>query len=184
MTFGQRVVGALKLNANTFEDIERDPTAIRQAVGIIALAALASNLGQIWRLGFGSMLIGVCSSLIGYMLWAVVVWLAGTKLMPDPATKADFPETFRTIAFAASPGLIGVVTIIPLLGWLLMLLLTPVILIWSLAAMVVAVRQVLDYSDTFKAVVVVLIGFVVYLVFWGTVAFLSFGAALIAGLPR
>jgi hypothetical protein len=65
-----------------------------------------------------------------------------------------------------------------------MLLLTPIVLIWSLAAMVVAVRQVLDYSDTFKAVVVVLIGFVVYLVFWGTVAFLAFGAALISGLPR
>ena len=51
-----------------------------------------------------------------------------------------------------------------------MLLLTPVIWIWSMAAMVVAVRQVLDYSETFKAVVVVLIGFVVYLVFWGTIA--------------
>jgi hypothetical protein len=118
------------------------------------------------------------------MLWSVVVWLVGTKVMPEPATKADFQETFRTIAFAASPGLIGVVTIVPFLGGLLMLLLTPVILLWSLAAMVVAVRQVLDYSDTFKAVVVVLIGFAVYLVFWGTVAFLSFGAALIAGLPR
>ena len=104
MTFGERVVGALKLDANTFEDIERDPTAMGQAVGIIALAALASNLGQIWRLGFGVMLIGVCSSLVGYVLWSVVVWLVGTKLMPDPATKADFPETFRTIAFAASPG--------------------------------------------------------------------------------
>ena len=123
MTFGERVVGALKLDANTFEDIERDPTAMGQAVGIIALAALASNLGQIWRLGFGVMLIGVCSSLVGYVLWSVVVWLAGTKLMPDPATKADFPETFRTIAFAAAPGLIGVVTIIPFLGWLLMLIL-------------------------------------------------------------
>ena len=59
------------------------------------------------------MLIGVCSSLVGYVIWAVVVWLVGTKLMPDPATKADFPETFRTIAFAAAPGLIGVVTIVP-----------------------------------------------------------------------
>ena len=128
------------------------------------------------------MLIGVCSSLVGYVLWSVVVWLAGTKLMPDPATKADFPETFRTIAFAASPGLIGVVTIVPLLGWLLMLLLTPVILIWSMVAMVVAVRQVLDYSETFKAVIVVLIGFVVYLVFWGTMAFLTFGAAVVGGM--
>jgi hypothetical protein len=182
MTFGDRVVGALKLDANTFEDIERDPTAMGQAVSIIALAALASNLGQIWRLGFGVMLIGVCSSLVGYVIWSVVVWLAGTKLMPDPATKADFPETFRTIAFAAAPGLIGVVTIIPFLGWLLMLILTPVILIWSMAAMVVAVRSVLDYSETFKAVIVVLIGFVVYLVFWMTIAFLSFGAAIVGGM--
>ena len=182
MTFGERVVGALKLDANTFEDIERDPTAMGQAVGIVALAALASNLGQIWRLGFGVMLIGVCSSLVGYVLWSVVVWLAGTKLMPDPATKADFPETFRTIAFAAAPGLIGVVTIIPFLGWLLMLILTPVILIWSMAAMVVAVRSVLDYSETFKAVIVVLIGFVVYVVFWMTMAFLSFGAAVVGGM--
>ena len=182
MTFGERVVGALKLDANTFEDIERDPTAMGQAVGIIALAALASNLGQIWRLGFGVMLIGVCSSLVGYVLWSVVVWLAGTKLMPDPATKADFPETFRTIAFAAAPGLIGIVTIIPFLGWVLMLILTPVILIWSMAAMVVAVRSVLDYSETFKAVIVVLIGFVVYVVFWMTMAFLSFGAAIVGGL--
>ena len=182
MTFGDRVVGALKLDANTFEDIERDPTAMGQAMGIIALAALASNLGQIWRLGFGVMLIGVCSSLVGYVIWSVVVWLAGTKLMPDPATKADFPETFRTIAFAAAPGLIGVVTLIPFLGWLLMLILTPVILIWSMAAMVVAVRSVLDYSETFKAVIVVLIGFVVYVVFWMTMAFLSFGAAVVGGM--
>jgi hypothetical protein len=182
MTFGERVVGALKLDANAFEDIERDPTAMGQAVGIIALAALASNLGQIWRLGFGVMLVGVCSSLVGYVIWSVVVWLAGTKLMPDPATKADFPETFRTIAFAAAPGLIGVVTIIPFLGWLLMLILTPVILIWSMAAMVVAVRSVLDYSETFKAIIVVLIGFVVYVVFWMTIAFLSFGAAVVNGM--
>ena len=182
MTFGERVVGALKLDANTFEDIERDPSAMGQAVGIIALAALASNLGQIWRLGFGVMLIGVCSSLVGYVIWSVVVWLAGTKLMPDPATKADFPETFRTIAFAAAPGLIGVVTIVPFLGWLLMLLLTPIIWLWSMAAMVVAVRQVLDYSETFKAVIVVLIGFVVFLVFWGTIWFLSLGAAVVGGM--
>ena len=63
MTFAERVVGALKLDANTFEDIERDPTAMGQAVGIIALAALASSLGQIWRLGFGSMPFAVFSSL-------------------------------------------------------------------------------------------------------------------------
>lgn len=182
MTFGERVVGALKLDAATFEDIERDPNALPQAAGIIALAALAGSLGQIWRLGFGSMMIAVVASLVGYVIWAVVVWLVGTKLMPDTATNADFPETFRTIGFAASPGLIGVVTIIPFLGWILMLLLTPIIWLWSMAAMVVAVRQVLDYTDTFKAVIVVLIGFAVYLVFTMTVAAMTFGAALMGGM--
>lgn len=40
MTFGDRILGAIKLDANTFEDIERDPSAIGQAVGVIALAAV------------------------------------------------------------------------------------------------------------------------------------------------
>ena len=51
-----------------------------------------------------------------------------------------------------------------------------------MAAMVVAVRQVLDYSETFKAIIVVLIGFVVFLVFWGTIWFLSLGAAVVGGM--
>ena len=60
-------------------------------------------------------------------------------------------------------------------------LLWPIIWLWTMAAMVIAARQVLDYTDTFKAVIVVLIGFVVYLVFSFTLAALSFGAALMGG---
>ena len=177
MTFGDRIVGALKLDPNTFEDIERDPTAIGQSVGVIALAAISQGIGNVWYGGLTGILFSFCFALIAYGFWALVVWLVGTKLMPDPATKADFPETFRVIAFAAAPGVFGVITIIPLLGWLLMLL----IWIWSLAAMVIAVKQVLDYTDTFKAVIVVIIGFVAYLVVWGTLVFMSVGAALVGG---
>jgi hypothetical protein len=97
--------------------------------------------------------------------------------MPDPATKADFPEAFRVIAFAAAPGILGAVTIIPLLGWLLMI----VIWLWSIAAMVVAVKVVLDYTDTFKAVIVVVIGFIAYLVVWGTITMMTLGAAMLGG---
>ena len=180
MTFADRIVGAMKLDANTFEDIERDPTAIGQAVGVIALAALSAGIGNLWYGGISGIFTGTIASLIGYTLWAVVVWLVGTKLMPDPATKADFAETFRVIAFAAAPGILGIITIIPLFGWLLMFL----IWIWSMAAMVIAVRQVLDYTDTFKAVIVVIIGFVANLIVWGTFALMSVGAAMIGGMPR
>jgi hypothetical protein len=175
MTFGDRIVGALKLDPNTFEDIERDPTALGQSVGVIALAAISQGIGNVWYGGITGILFSFCFALIGYGFWALVVWLVGTKLMPDPATKADFPETFRVIAFAAAPGLFGVITIIPLLGWLLMLL----IWIWSIAAMVIAVKQVLDYTDTFKAVIVVIIGFVANLLVWGTLMMMTLGAALV-----
>jgi Yip1 domain len=178
MTFGDRVVGAMKLDANTFDDVERDPTAMGQAMGVIALAAVSAGLGNIWYGGLGGIVFGVLSSLLGYAVWAVIVWLVGTKVMPDPATKADFPETFRVIAFAAAPGLFGIVTIIPLLGWLLMFFLW----LWMIAAMVVAVRQVLDYTDTFKAVIVVIIGFVCNLVIWGMLAAMSVGTAMLGGM--
>ncbi len=182
MTFAGRVVGALKLDANTFEDIERDTTAMGQAVGIVALAGMAGSLGNIWRLGVGRIILAALIAICAYLVWSLVVWLVGTKLMPDPATKADFAETFRVIAFASAPGLLGVVSIIPFLGSIIAFLLFPIIWLWSMAAMVIATRQVLDYTDTFKAVIVVLIGFVVYLVFTVTMMMLSFGAALMGGM--
>ncbi|MGH9310052.1 MAG: YIP1 family protein [Vicinamibacterales bacterium] len=182
MTFGDRVLGALKLDANTFEDIERDPAAMGQAVGVIAISAVASGLANVWYGGISGIILGLITSLIGYALWATVVWLVGTKLMPDPATKADFPETFRVLGFAAAPGVLAIITIIPLLGWLLMVIVYPIIWLWSMAIMVIGVRQVLDYTDTFKAVIVVIIGFVAYLVFWGTVAMMGIGAAMVGGM--
>lgn len=184
MTFGERVVGALKLDARVFEDIEADASAMGQAVGIIALAAVASSLGNIWTGNIFSIVGAVIASVVGYVVWALVVWLVGTKVMPEPQTHADFPEAFRVVAFAASPGLLGVVSIIPFLGWLLMILLVPIIWLWSMAAMVVAVKAVLDYTDTFKAVIVVIIGFVAYLIVWGTFAALTFGAALLGAGMR
>jgi hypothetical protein len=177
MTFGERVVGALKLEPRAFEDVERDTTAISQAVGVIALAAVSSGIGNVWYGGIAGIVLGVITSLIGYVLWAVVVWLVGTKVMPDPGTNADFQQTFRVLGFAAAPGVLGVVTIIPILGWLLMFL----IWMWSIAAMVVAVKEVLDYTDTFKAVIVVIIGFVVNLVVTMILGAMFVGTALLTG---
>jgi hypothetical protein len=163
MTFGDRVVGAMKLDPNAFEDVERDTTAIGQSVAVIVLAAVAAGIGGIWAGGLRGIVSSAVLSLIGFLLWSLIIWAVGTKLMPEPATKADFAETFRVLGFAAAPGLAGVLTIIgiiPILGWILAFLIWVLIWLWQCAAMVVAVRQVLDYSTTGKAVIVVLIAFV------------------------
>ncbi len=164
MTFGDRVIGAMKLDPSAFEDVERDTTAIGQSVGVIVLAAVAAGIGRIYAGGLSGIVAGAVGSLIGFLVWSLIIWLVGTKLMPEPATKADYPETFRVLGFAAAPGLASVLTIIgiiPILGWLIALLISLLIMLWQIAAMVIAVRQVLDYSTTGKAILVVLIGFVI-----------------------
>jgi hypothetical protein len=153
-----RMTGAMKADVATFEEIERDPSAMGQAVTVILIAGIAALIGNLFR---SNIMLGVMMlivSLIGNAIWAVLVTVIGTKLMPEPATKADFAETFRTIAFAASPGVFNVLAIVPFLGPVLSFLIS----IWSLIIMVVAVRTVLDYSNTGRAIIVVLIGFCVY----------------------
>lgn len=160
MTFGDRVVGAMRLDEKTFEDVEGDPTAMGQAVGVIVLGAVSSGIGWVFYGGLTGIITNALFAIIGIAIWSTIIWLVGTKVMPEPTTKADFPQTFRVLGFASAPQLVSIITIIPVLGWLLMI----VIMIWQIAAMVVAVKAVLDYSTIGKAVVVVLVGFVAYLV--------------------
>jgi hypothetical protein len=152
-SFAERIAGAMKADVKTFEEIEADQTAAPQAVGVIVLAGIASLIGNSWRLGisFGFMMLLV--NLCGYALWTLLVVLIGTKVMPEPTTKADFNEGFRVIGFTAAPGLFNVLAIIPFLGPLISL----VIWIWMVVVGVVAVRQVLDYSNTGRAIIVCLI---------------------------
>jgi hypothetical protein len=157
-SLAERMVGAMKADVATFEEIERDTSALGQAVTVIVIAGVASMIGNIFRSGVTAGVMALIISLIGYAIWSVLVVVIGTKLMPEPTTKADFSEAFRVIGFAAAPGVFNVLAIIPFLGPLISL----VIGCWMLVIMVIAVRCVLDYSNTGRAIIVCLIGFVVY----------------------
>ena len=154
------MVGAMQANVATFEEVERDPNALGQAVIVILVAAVASLIGNIFRNGLSGGLVALIGTFIGYAVWTVLVVLIGTKVMPEPSTKADFAEGFRVIGFAASPGVFNVLAIVPFLG----VLISFVISIWMLVVMVVAVRTVLDYTSTGRAIVVCLIGFIAYII--------------------
>ncbi|MDN5753035.1 MAG: YIP1 family protein, partial [Nitrosospira sp.] len=102
----------------------------------------------------------IIGALIGWIIWAVLAWDIGTKLLPEPQTDADVGQTLRTLGFAASPGLLRILGFIPLLGWIIVIIAN----IWMLVAMVVAVRQALDYKSTGRAVGVCAIGFIVEII--------------------
>jgi hypothetical protein len=146
-------------------------------VTVIVIAGVAALIGNIFRVGLIGGIGNLIASLIGYAIWAGVVVIVGTKLMPEPSTKADFAETFRVVAFAAAPGVFNVLAIIPFLGVLISFL----VAVWSLIVMVIAVRSVLDYTSTARALVVCLIGFVVFLiVYWIVLMPLFIGRALMS----
>jgi len=99
-------------------------------------------------------------ALIGWYIWAYLTFLIGTKLLPEPQTEADLGQLLRTIGFASSPGIIRILGVIPGLN----LIVNLVASIWMLVAMIIAVRQALDYKGTLRAVLVCIIGFIIYLI--------------------
>jgi len=160
-----RMIGAMQADVKTFTEIEADPNAMGQAITVIVIAGIASLIGNIFRRGIIGGILGLITSIVGYAVFSLLVFLVGTKLMPEPTTKADFNETFRVVGFAASPGIFNVLAIIPFLGVLISLLVG----IWSLVIGVIAVREVLDYSNTARAIIVAVIagiacGFIVFIV--------------------
>ena len=93
------------------------------------------------------------------MAWAVVTFEIGYRLMPQPQTRADVGELLRTTAFATTPGMFRVFGIMP--GATLPVFAATAV--WMLVAMVVAVRQALDYTSTARAVAVCALGWVLAL---------------------
>ncbi len=158
-SFTERIIRAAKLDVMLYEEVEADKNAMSQAMGVVILSSVAAGVGSMERIGIGGILTGSILALIAWYVWAYITFLVGTKLLPEPQTKADLGELLRTIGFSSSPGLIRVLGIIPGLTHGVFLVAS----IWMLIAMVIAVRQALDYQSTFRAVGVCVIGWIIQL---------------------
>jgi len=156
-SFKDRIIRAAKLDVKLYEEVEADKGAMVQAMVIVVLASIAGGVGSLGKGGVGGLIWGTAIALIAWYVWAYVTYIVGTKVLPEPQTRADYGELLRTIGFSSSPGLIRILGIIPGLSWIVFLIAG----IWMLVAMVVAVRQALDYKSTFRAVGVCLIGWLI-----------------------
>jgi len=162
-SFKDRIIRAAWLDVNLYEEVEADKGAMGQAVGVVVLSSIAAGIGSIGIGGIVGILIGTIGALVGWYIWAYLTYFIGTKFLPEPETRSDSGEMLRTIGFSSSPGLIRILGIIPGLTKVIFLLST----IWMLVAMVVAVRQALDYKSTVRAFVVCLIGWIIQmLIVW------------------
>ena len=154
--FIERMIRAAKLDVNLYEEVETDKTTMKQAMGVVILSSLAAGIGSM-SMGSGHLVLGTIAALVGWYIWAYLTYFIGTKFLPEAQTKADHGELLRTIGFSSAPGLIRIFGIIPMFTKLVFM----VAGIWMLIAMVIAVRQALDYKSTARAVGVCMIGWII-----------------------
>jgi hypothetical protein len=108
--------------------------------------------------------------LLAWAAWALVIFEVGVRLMPEPETQSNVGELLRTIGFAATPGILRVFGVLP--GVTVPVF--AVTAVWMLAAMVVAVRQALDYRSTARALAVCGLG-------WALAVVIALGLGLAFG---
>ena len=154
--FINRMIRASKLDVTLYEEVEADKSATVQAAIVVVLSSLAAGVGAL-SLGASNFIMAPIFSLISWYIWAYLIYLIGTKLFPEPNTKADHGQLLRTIGFSSAPGLIRIFGFTPELMSITFIGAG----IWMLVAMVIAVRQALDYESTWRAIGVVVIGFLV-----------------------
>ena len=161
--FKNRIIQAAKLDVNLYEEVESDSGAMGQAMGVVLLSALAAGIGSIGTKGAVGIVIGTITALISWYVWAYLTYFIGTKFFPEPQTKADHGELLRTIGFSSAPGILRILGIIPFLYEIIFFISG----VWMLVAMVIAVRQALDYKSTLRAVGVCIVGWIIQgVIFW------------------
>jgi hypothetical protein len=168
-----RLRGVLRLDADTFNEIEKDPAALGQALLIVIVASVLAAIGG----GFGQVFFGVgigvtaattykflaiaLWAIVAWVLWSVLTQIIGTAVFKGEATVA---EMMRVIGFAYAPLAIQVFSFIPIVGIFFIFGAAA----WSIAAVYVAVKEGLELSpgNTFLTIAV---GGVLYLIGMGVI---------------
>lgn len=146
---------ALTLDTNFYEHAPNNFKTRRLARTIVILAAVSNALGSVFILLINrvtlpmllvALLLNGFSVILGYYFWTFTIWRIGQWFKPNHVTYADL---LIPIGFAYAPQILNLLTVIPLLGRPIQLGLA----VWSLLAVIVAVRQGLDISNTWAALI-------------------------------
>ncbi|MCS7207767.1 MAG: YIP1 family protein [Dehalococcoidia bacterium] len=154
-----RMWRAARLDASLYEEVEADSKATGQAMVVVVLSSLATGIGGLTEGGVVGLLVGIGMGLLGWGLWAYLNYLIGGRLWKEAQTHADWGQLARVMGFASTPRLISVLALVPVPAFRFLVYL--VATIWTWIAMVIAVRQALDYKSTLRAVVVTGLGWLV-----------------------
>ena len=147
--FPARILGAALLRPGVYEEVEHDRDATLQAGVIVLLSSLVAAMPDGWMAVPFLTVWGI----LGWWLWAGITYLIGDKLLGGTAT---WGELLRALGFAQVPKVLLVLD--PVVGGVGF-----VVWPWLLAAVVVALREALDFG-IWKTLLTALVGAVPYFV--------------------
>ena len=93
------------------------------------------------------------TALLSWMVWGILIYVIGIKLFPDPSTNTSFKKILITVGFAHAPGLFRFFVFMPSL-------VVPIVFLtqfWIFAALIIGVRETLNFKSNFKSAGVVII---------------------------
>jgi hypothetical protein len=158
VTFWTVLRNALALNADFYESARSTARNRWIALTIVFLAALSRAVGSLAILLINQvtieqlllvLLLDGLAVILGYYFWTFVVFKVGQWLKPIDPT---YRHLLVPIGFAYTPQIFNFLTLIPLLGRPIELILAA----WSLLAVIVAVRQGLDIRSRWATVICLL----------------------------
>lgn len=161
--FAERLAGAFGLDAQTYEEVEADRTAMLQALVVVLLASIATAIGFL-RTGEpwpAVIALHTTGALIGWVVWATIIYGFGVYVFPAPETRSSVGELLRTTGFASAPAILRAFTGVPVIGPSIFILGT----VWMFVATVYAVQRALDYGSYWRALAVCAAGWLIALLF-------------------
>ena len=171
------MIGAAMLRSSTYEEVEADNSALPQAIGVVIIVTLCGIVGDVIAGAtsggvdpvrvLGAVLNGGLFGLLRWALWVTLILLVGGKMLKTDSTNTNWAELGRVVGFAYTPGVITLLAFLPGIG----VLMGFIAFIWTLVAVVIAIRHALDFEGIGRAIAVAvitgIIGFIPWLILVG-----------------
>ena len=85
----RRILGAVRLDAATYEEVEADRSATGPAFLVVLFASMAAGVGAGGIFTTGGILLHAVHGIVLWYVWAYITYFVGTRMLPTAETVAD-----------------------------------------------------------------------------------------------
>ena len=148
---------SIKLDKSLYTDSRNFGEASIYFAGLIMIldgvaGAVAANTVIKTAIGMSGL-----TAILTWFIWAILIYVLGVKIFPDKQTKVSFKKVLTAVGFAHAPGLLRCFAVTPEL-------MIPIIFItqfWIFAALIISIRQILNFKSNLKSFGIVFLSFLI-----------------------